>query len=33
MFGLIIVFAWALKVPAWILAIALFFCAVEVFGK
>lgn len=25
MFGLIIIFAWALKVPAWILAIALFF--------
>ena len=33
MIGLIIIFAWALKVPAWILAIALFFGAVEVFGK
>ena len=33
MIGLIIIFAWALKVPAWILAIALFVGFVEVFGK
>ena len=33
MLGLIIIFAWALKVPAWIFAIALFFGFVEVFGK
>ena len=31
MLGLIIIFAWAMKVPAWIFAIALFFGAVEVF--
>ena len=33
MIGLIIIFAWALKVPTWILAIALFLGFVEVFGK
>lgn len=33
MIGLIIIFAWALKVPTWILTVALFFGAVEVFGK
>lgn len=33
MLGLIIIFAWALKVPAWIFAVALIFGAVEVFGK
>lgn len=33
MMGLIIIFAWALKVPTLIFAIALVFGAVEVFGK
>lgn len=33
MLGLIIIFAWALKVHPLIFAIALFFGAVEVFGK
>lgn len=33
MIGLIIIFAWALKVPAWIFATAIIFGAVEVFGK
>lgn len=33
MIGLIIIFAWALKVPAFVFAVALFFGAVEVFGK
>lgn len=33
MLGLIIIFAWAFKVPTWIFAIAMIFCAVEVFGK
>lgn len=33
MLGLIIIFAWALKVPTWILASALFFGVVEVFSK
>lgn len=33
MIGLIIIFAWALKVPTWIFVIAMIFGAVEVFGK
>jgi hypothetical protein len=33
MLDLIIIFAWALKVPAFVFAAALFFGAVEVFGK
>lgn len=33
MLGLIIIFAWALKVPTFVFAAALIFGAVEVFGK
>ena len=33
MIGLIIIFAWALKVPTFVFAFAMFFGAVEVFGK
>lgn len=33
MLGLIIIFAWALKVPAWIFAIAMIFYVIEVYGR